>query len=173
MAEAITSFGTGAGFARYQLGAREEFIIVAASVLVAGPAAPPYITPLVEAKDPAGGVIYRQYLGQIEKAIESFYLAEGGEPWYQDIQANSGFPQDFDRSDASSTTMRMPRLPLGPGCTFGFYATRFVIQANVDPMDELDTNVSIQSPHLWVEDAAGLDLSAITVGNPILIGVGS
>ena len=173
MPRAIARAGQFAGYAAYVLSNGEEWTLRAmtftSTPINAGPVDDAIV---VDALDPSGGVIYRQLLGITNYQPAFFSVSEDAEPWASDGFGKSGFPQDLIEHQFVYVTARLTPVTLTAGCTLRVYACGAPFPGQ-DPFANLDTDITFPDLHLWVEDAAGLDLSAITVGNPILIGVGS
>jgi hypothetical protein len=167
----ITNFGTGPGFARYQLGAQEELQIQAlsflADVIAGGPTNDDDIW--VDYRNPAGQIIYRQFVDELHQPPSFYSLAAGAESFSSNLNGIGYWPQTQAGNRESYMTQRLSPLVLTTGCTVNIYASLGFPTPPDDPMASLDPTY-VFTAHMWVEDARGLgDLP--DVGNAILLGI--
>ena len=126
---------------------------------------------IIDCRDPNGGIIYMQVVQEVKTLnLQRFSLSPDAEPWTP-IGAGDDFPQ-MNSGGVMLQTSRLTPVPLTAGCSVNVYVWDYPGGQPVDPILNIDTGYLISDLHLWVEDTQSADLSAINVGNPILLGVG-
>lgn len=170
MPYAITAVDSGPGFARYQLGKREAFTLLAASFVLDDPTfAGSASWDVLDVLDAAGGLIYRQMLGYVQYRPAAYSLAAFGQPWTVDFNGNEYFPGYLGSATYPVVSSPMPLLRLDGSCTIRAYASLFLQPPTVDLFADLDTTVTVPNLHLWVEDVAGRRPALPARPDPLLV----
>jgi hypothetical protein len=157
------------GLATYKLSGQEEWTLKAVTFTGDGTNGIEDGFYVLDCRDPNGGIIYLQ---TIQEAITSTQilcsLSPDAEPW-ADGQGGPWFPQ-VTRAPVDFQTSRLTPVTLNANCTVNVYAW---VDSGIDGQDPITAVIDgfvIRNLHLWVEDAQGVDVNALTIGNPILIG---
>lgn len=151
MPYAITAVDRQPGASVYVLGRRETFTVLALTFTLESVSGGDVTTPVVDYRDPTGGIIYRQILAVTEYQPSFWSLSPAAEPFATDGFANSSFPQYLADRPYTANTARLSPIALTGACAVAVLAVLGAPDATTDPYASLNPDAAIADLHLWVE----------------------
>jgi len=170
MPRAITAVENGPGFARYVLGQREAFTVIAVTFsLVPEAGAGGDNFAWLDMRDPNFGIIYLQPLSPGDGANMFYSLAVDSEPYLAETAPTPTFPQNTDGFGFYYVTQRLSPITLTGKCSLNVYKTVGSESPPTDPITAIEPKYSIPDLHLWVEDTDEVHSHRVTVGPYMLV----